>query len=128
MFDCPTGATREGIGAGARLTCSHGHSTRYSGRGRDGGQTIGCTSRAGNRLFELALGPVALALCGASDPDSQKLIDRLVDAHGPDGFTPAFLRAHGLDWAADLLAEFETARGADVPAAASHPQQTELDL
>ena len=85
-------------------------------------------SRAGNRLFELALGPVALALCGASDPDSQKLIDRLVDAHGPDGFTPAFLRAHGLDWAADLLAEFETARGADVLAAASHPQQTELDL
>ena len=35
-------------------------------------------SARGNRLFELGLGPVALALCGASSPEDQKLIDRVV--------------------------------------------------
>src|SRR6185437_14695159 len=30
----------------------------------------------GNRLFELGLGPVALAFCGAGSPDDQRLIDR----------------------------------------------------
>ncbi len=43
-------------------------------------------SARGNRLFELGLGPVALALCGASDPDTQKRIDRIVAAHGADAF------------------------------------------
>ena len=87
-------------------------------------------SRAGNRLFELALGPIALALCGASDPDSQNLIDRLLDEHGRDGFTAAFLRARGLDWAAALLAGFDAVPAADANSltTASHPQQTELDL
>src|SRR5207237_9529835 len=32
-------------------------------------------SARGNRLFELGLGPIALALCGASDPPSQKRIE-----------------------------------------------------
>jgi len=63
-------------------------------------------SRRGNRLFELALGPIALALCGASDPQTQSLIDRLLHEHGRDGFLPAFLRARGLEWAADLIADF----------------------
>ena len=89
-------------------------------------------SRAGNRLFELALGPIALALCGASDPDSQNLIDQLLDQHGRDGFTAAFLRARGLDWAAALLTGFEAVPAADVGgdpvATASHPKQTEPDL
>jgi hypothetical protein len=34
----------------------------------------------GNRLFELGLGPVALALCGASTPDDHRLIDRALVA------------------------------------------------
>ncbi|WP_306030087.1 conjugal transfer protein TrbE [Stappia sp. MMSF_3263] len=63
-------------------------------------------SRRGNRLFELGLGPVALALCGASDPDSQTLIDALVSRHGDGAFLPEFLRARGLDWAADLSLRF----------------------
>lgn len=63
-------------------------------------------SRRGNRLFELGLGPVALALCGASDPDSQTLIDGLVSRHGDEAFLPEFLRARGLDWAADLSLRF----------------------
>ncbi|MBV9511214.1 MAG: conjugal transfer protein TrbE [Caulobacteraceae bacterium] len=63
-------------------------------------------SRRGNRLFELGLGPIALAVCGASDPAAQALIDRLIAEHGAHGFAAAFLRAEGLDWAAALLADF----------------------
>jgi len=81
-------------------------------------------SRRGNRLFELALGPVALAFCGSSDAASQSLIDGLLEHHGPDGFPAAMLRARGLDWAADLLADFPAAQ----PAATDplNPQQKEL--
>ncbi len=63
-------------------------------------------SRRGNRLFELALGPVALAFCGTSDPASQTMIDRVLAEHGHDGFSAGFLNAAGLDWAAALLADF----------------------
>jgi type IV secretion system protein VirB4 len=65
-------------------------------------------SRRGNRLFDLALGPIALALCGASDPDSQRLIDRLLDDHGAADFLARFLCARGLDWAAALIGQFPT--------------------
>ena len=64
-------------------------------------------SARGNRLFELGLGPVALTFCGASDPASQKQIDAVLGEHGPAAFADAFLRARDLDWAADLLAEFD---------------------
>ena len=60
-------------------------------------------SRRGNRLFELGLGPIALAFCGASSPADQQLIDRVLAEHGPDRFAPAFLVARGLGWAAALL-------------------------
>src|SRR3546814_520429 len=50
-------------------------------------------SRRGNRLFELALGPVALALCGTSDSDTQKLIDETFAEHGGHDFVAAFLAA-----------------------------------
>jgi len=63
-------------------------------------------SAAGNRLFELGLGPIALALCGASDPATQARIDALLAAHGPAGFAARFLEEAGLDWAAALLAQF----------------------
>lgn len=61
-------------------------------------------SRAGNRLFELGLSQVALAFCGASSADDQKLIAELLAAHGADEFADSWLRAKSLDWAADLLA------------------------
>lgn len=63
-------------------------------------------SARGNRLFELGLGPVALALCGASDPDSQKRIDAILAEHGAGDFAARFLAETGLAWAADLLADF----------------------
>ena len=67
-------------------------------------------SAQGNRLFELGLGPVALALTAASSPDDQKLIDRVI-AESPDAnFADAFLRAKGLDWAANLLLSFPGAQ------------------
>ena len=63
-------------------------------------------SARGNRLFELGLGPIALALCGASDPAAQARIDALLAEHGAAGFAERFLADGGLDWAAALLARF----------------------
>jgi type IV secretion/conjugal transfer VirB4 family ATPase len=63
-------------------------------------------SSAGNRLFELGLGPIALALCGASDPATQARIDALLAEHGPSNFAARFLEDAGLDWAAALLVQF----------------------
>ncbi|HEY7083711.1 MAG TPA: conjugal transfer protein TrbE [Hyphomicrobiaceae bacterium] len=60
----------------------------------------------GNRLFELGLGPVALALTAASSPDDQRLIDRCLAEGDRDGFTAQFLRTKGLGWAADLLSRW----------------------
>jgi type IV secretion system protein VirB4 len=62
-------------------------------------------SARGNRLFELGLGPIALALCGASDPASQKRIDALLDEYGPAAFAARFLIDRDLGWAAALLPE-----------------------
>jgi type IV secretion system protein VirB4 len=61
-------------------------------------------SARGNRLFELGLGPVALALCGASDPESQKRIDAILAEAPFDDFAARFLDQAGLGWAAGLLA------------------------
>ena len=63
-------------------------------------------SARGNRLFELGLGPIALALCGASEPATQARIDALLAEHGPEDFAARFLEGAGLDWAAGLLADF----------------------
>ncbi|MDQ7250552.1 conjugal transfer protein TrbE [Dongia sedimenti] len=65
-------------------------------------------SRRGNRLFQLGLGPIALALCGTSDPVAQKLIDAVLEQHGSENFLRAFLEAKGLDWAASLAEAFPT--------------------
>jgi type IV secretion/conjugal transfer VirB4 family ATPase len=63
-------------------------------------------SRLGNRLFELGLGPVALTLCGASDPASQVLIDQILAERGEVGFAASFLAARGLPWASALMTDF----------------------
>ncbi|MCA1396943.1 conjugal transfer protein TrbE [Bradyrhizobium sp. BRP56] len=62
-----------------------------------------CQSRRGNRLFELGLGPVALAFCAASSKADHAAIERLLAEHGHDDFTPAWLADHELLWAADLI-------------------------
>jgi len=65
-------------------------------------------SSRGNRLFELGLGPVALALCSSSDPAAQKRIDTILAEHGAQDFAAHFLESAGLDWAAALARRFST--------------------
>ena len=60
-------------------------------------------SARGNRLFELGLGPIALALCATSDPAAQSRINALLEAGGSADFAARFLASAGLDWAAELL-------------------------
>ncbi|MCA0366865.1 MAG: conjugal transfer protein TrbE [Proteobacteria bacterium] len=62
-----------------------------------------CQSRRGNRLFDLGLSEVGLALTAASSKTDQTAIARIFAEHGPDGFLPAWLRLRGVDWAADLI-------------------------
>jgi len=72
-------------------------------------------SARGNRLFELGLGPIALALCGASDPASQKRIDDILAEHGAEGFAGHFLRSADLAWATDPIDEFPRAAQPTAP-------------
>ncbi|MDP1752407.1 MAG: conjugal transfer protein TrbE, partial [Reyranella sp.] len=62
-----------------------------------------CQSRRGNRLFELGLGEVALALTAASSKSDQALIERILVEHGREGFLGGWLSARGVAWAADLI-------------------------
>ena len=65
-----------------------------------------CQSRRGNRLFELGLSEVALALCAASSKSAQTLIANLVAEHGREGFLAAWLQSRDVGWAADLIPTF----------------------
>jgi type IV secretion system protein VirB4 len=62
-----------------------------------------CQSRRGNRLFELGLSDVALALCAASSKTDQAEIARILGQEGRDGFLGAWLRLRRAGWAADLI-------------------------
>lgn len=62
-----------------------------------------CQSRRGNRLFELGLGPIALALCATSSKSDQAAIDRIIAEAGRDHFLEAWLAERDLSWAADLI-------------------------
>ncbi len=52
-------------------------------------------STAGNRLFELGLGPVTLAAVGASSPGDQQLISRVLAEHGREQFAAHYYAAKG---------------------------------
>ncbi|OWZ92282.1 conjugal transfer protein TrbE [Sinorhizobium sp. LM21] len=65
-----------------------------------------CQSRRGNRLFELGLSEVGLALCAASSKTDQTLIANLVAEHGREGFLAAWLKVRDAGWAADLIPTF----------------------
>lgn len=68
-------------------------------------------SRAGNRLFELSLGPVALSLAAAGSAADHIAMDSL-EAEGLTGpaFTGAWARRAGLGWAADLIIQQQQAQ------------------
>jgi type IV secretion system protein VirB4 len=72
-------------------------------------------SRLGNRVFDLDLGPVALAFASASTPQDQRDIDQVSEAlrfaEPPTAitsadFASAWLRHRVLHWAADLVPSF----------------------
>ncbi|MDR6624445.1 conjugal transfer protein TrbE [Caulobacter segnis] len=65
-----------------------------------------CQSPAGDRLFDLGLGEVALAFAAAASKADQAQIDAVL-ATAPDDFAAVWLRARGLPWAADLLATLD---------------------
>jgi type IV secretion system protein VirB4 len=67
-------------------------------------------SRRGNRLFDLGLGQIALAFCGASDPAAQRQIDAVLREHGSASFARVFLDRRGLGWAAAALSDFPQQR------------------
>jgi type IV secretion/conjugal transfer VirB4 family ATPase len=62
-----------------------------------------CQSRRGNRLFELGLSDVAIALCAASSKTDQAAIAEILSQHGREAFLVQWLRHRGLGWAADLV-------------------------
>jgi type IV secretion system protein VirB4 len=70
-----------------------------------------CQSRRGNRLFELGLGPVALAFCAASGKADHAAIERVLTEHGREGFAAAWLRERRLDWVADLIPDLTNLEG-----------------
>lgn len=63
-------------------------------------------SQAGNRLFQLAAGPLQRAFCGGS-VKSKPLIDRLLKEHGSNGFAEAFIHEQGIGHVFDGLPDHE---------------------
>jgi type IV secretion system protein VirB4 len=63
-------------------------------------------SRLGCRLFDLGLGPVALAFAAASTPEDQRAIDEIVSGATAGDFAAEWLTRRGLDWAARLITDF----------------------
>lgn len=55
------------------------------------------SSPLGNRLFELCLGPVALALCTGNPINDQKLINDVLSQQGREGFLDRFLQIRGVN-------------------------------
>jgi type IV secretion system protein VirB4 len=60
-------------------------------------------SRRGNRLFDLGLGPIALAVCATSSAADQARIGRAIEEFGTERFAEVWLRTKGLKWAAKLM-------------------------
>ncbi|HEX8569780.1 MAG TPA: conjugal transfer protein TrbE [Caulobacteraceae bacterium] len=57
----------------------------------------------GRRLFDLKLSGATLALCAASSPDDQTLIDDVLRRSGPARFAREFLKAKGVHHVDDLF-------------------------
>jgi type IV secretion/conjugal transfer VirB4 family ATPase len=63
-------------------------------------------SRDGCRVFELGLGPAALAFVAASKPEDHQAIDSVLAHAKGDAFAPAWLEARGLFEASQALRRF----------------------
>lgn len=71
-------------------------------------------SRSGCRLFELGLGPAALAFVTASSPEDQAAIEHVRAQSAPGDFAPAWLEARGLGDAAEAVRRFKAARAREI--------------
>ncbi|OLP58901.1 conjugal transfer protein TrbE [Xaviernesmea oryzae] len=81
-----------------------------------------CQSRRGNRLFELGLSEVALALCAASSRQHQALIAEVHARSGTDRFLYEWLCENRLAWAADMIGDLTNVDpGATGPSIAPFP-------
>ena len=65
-------------------------------------------SRLGNRLFELGLGPIALAFVGAATPFHQRDMTDMLKQSGRETFVTQWLDHQGLSWAAELAKEYRS--------------------
>ena len=82
-------------------------------------------TRAGARLVDLALGPAALAFLGASTPQDQTAIDRMLEEQGPSAFANTWLESRGLMRAGDALARFDAASRQREPEFSRHQEFAE---
>lgn len=80
-------------------------------------------SNAGNRLFELGLGPLALAVAGASSAADQRMIDEILADPEAQDFSAAFFDRCGLTGAATAL----RARSAIPSGPTGHPKILDLE-
>lgn len=53
-------------------------------------------SAMGTRLFELGLGPIALAVCASSSPEDHKIMDEVLEKNTKENFLDAFLQRKGI--------------------------------
>jgi type IV secretion system protein VirB4 len=60
-------------------------------------------SRLGNRVFDLGLGPVAIAFAAASRLEDLRAIDRVLERSSGRDFATDWLRERGLGWGAELI-------------------------
>jgi type IV secretion system protein TrbE len=95
----------------------------------------------GNRMFELDLGPLALAICSASTPADHQLIDALYQSQGPVHFVQAFLASKGfaheskligraqaeIDFAEAQATKSKSKTASGLVPTAGHPQPQEID-
>jgi type IV secretion system protein VirB4 len=65
-------------------------------------------SDAGDRMFELGLGDLGLALAGSSSTRDHRIMDAILEKFGEDEFVQAFLVAKGVGWAAEMIQEGST--------------------
>jgi len=63
------------------------------------------TSRLGNRLFDLELGPIAMSFCAMGDPENKQTIKNIINQHDREKFLPNYLSKRNLDWAWKIIAE-----------------------
>jgi type IV secretion system protein VirB4 len=69
-------------------------------------------SPMGNRLFELGLGPLALAYCAAGTKEDQKLIRELLAEHGKERFNAAWAGHKGFAWPEEFQEQEKNHRNA----------------